>query len=149
MSISPQVVRDYMEYMKTNKSISPKVVRDYMEYIWRQINPYPQKWLGIIWNIWNKIFIIMTLATKFGALGKTLASVMEVEYPEMHLEEGALSASLISRHHLNVSCCRAGAGQGICNTKKRRADPSMGTAHYSTPPLLIFTFSPCCPNVVQ
>ena len=81
-----------------------------MEYIWRQINPYPQKWLGIIWNIWNKIFIIMTLATKFGALGKTLASVMEMEYPEMHLEEGALSASLISRHHLNVSCCRAGAG---------------------------------------
>ena len=55
----------------------------------------------------------MTLATKFGALGKTLASVMEVEYPEMHLEEGALSASLISRHHLNVSCCRANAGQGI------------------------------------
>ena len=115
-------------------SISPQVVRDYMEYIWRQINPYPQKWLGIIWNIWNKIFIIMMLATKFGALGKTLASVMEVEYPEMHLKEGALSASLISRHHLNVSCCRAGAGQGICNTKKRRADPSLGTAHYSNPP---------------
>ena len=52
----------------------------------------------------------MMLATKFGALGKTLASVMEVEYPEMHLKEGALSASLISRHHLNVSRCRAGAG---------------------------------------
>ena len=76
----------------------------------------------------------MMLATKFGALGKTLASVMEVEYPEMHLKEGALSASLISRHHLNVSCCRAGAGQGICNTKKRRADPSMGTAPYPNPP---------------
>ena len=49
------------------------------------------------------------------------------------IEGGAASALLISRHHLEVSYCRAGAGQGICNTKKRRADPSMGTAHYSNP----------------
>ena len=33
--------------------------------------------------------------------------------PRDVLEGGALSASLISRHHLNVSCCRANAGQGI------------------------------------
>ena len=50
------------------------------------------------------------------------------------IEGGAASALLISRHHLEVSYCRAGAGQDICNTKKRRADPSMGTAHYSNPP---------------
>ena len=32
-AISPQVVRDYMEYMETNKSISSKMVRDCMKYM--------------------------------------------------------------------------------------------------------------------
>ena len=64
------------------------------------------------------------------------------------IEGGAASALLISRHHLEVSYCRAGAGQGICNTKKRRADPSLGTAHYSnptSPPIHSFPLlSTCC-----
>ena len=80
------------------------------------------------WDIYN-----YDVGNKVWSLRQNLGVSYGGGVPRDVLEGGALSASLISRHHLNVSCCRAGVGQGICNTKKRRADPSMGTAHYSNP----------------
>ena len=128
----------------------PKVVRDYMN-IWRQINPFPKAvrdYMEYIkymkWDIYN-----YDVGNKVWSRRQNLGVSYGGGVPRDVLEGGALSASLISRHHLNVSCCRANAGQGIWNTKKRRADPSLGTAHYFTPPLLLFTLFPCWPSVVQ
>ena len=80
--------------METNKSIYPKVVRDYMEYM---------KYMK--WDIYN-----YDVGNKVWSLRQNLGVSYGGGVPRDVLEGGALSASLISRHHLNVSRCRAGAG---------------------------------------
>ena len=111
----------------------PKVVKDYMEYM---------KYMK--WDIYN-----YDVGNKVWSLRQNLGVSYGGGVPRDVLEGGALSASLISRHHLNVSCCRAGAGQGIWNTKKRRADPSFGDSslfHPTSPPIHSFPLlSKCCP----
>ena len=72
----------------------PKAVRDYMEYI---------KYMK--WDIYN-----YDVGNKDWSLRQNLGVSYGGGVPRDVLEGGALSASLISRHHLNVSCCRAGAG---------------------------------------
>ena len=72
----------------------PKAVRDYMEYI-----KY-MKWDIYNYDVGNKVWSRrQNLGVSYGG-----------GVPRDVLEGGALSASLISRHHLNVSRCRAGAG---------------------------------------
>ena len=89
----------------------PKVVRDYMN-IWRRINPFPKvvrdymeymKYMK--WDIYN-----YDVGNKDWSLRQNLGVSYGGGVPRDVLEGGALSASLISRHHLNASCCRAGAG---------------------------------------
>ena len=89
----------------------PKVVRDYMN-IWRQINPFPKAvrdYMEYIkymkWDIYN-----YDVGNKVWSLRQNLGVSYGGGVPRDVLEGGALSASLISRHHLNASCCRAGAG---------------------------------------
>ena len=72
----------------------PKVVKDYMEYM---------KYMK--WDIYN-----YDVGNKVRSLRQNLGVSYGGGVPRDVLEGGALSASLISRHHLNVSRCRAGAG---------------------------------------
>ena len=72
----------------------PKVVKDYMEYM---------KYMK--WDIYN-----YDVGNKVWSLRQNLGVSYGGGVPRDVLEGGALSASLISRHHLNASCCRAGAG---------------------------------------
>ena len=89
----------------------PKVVRDYMN-IWRQINPFPKAVRDYMeymkymkWDIYN-----YDVGNKVWSRRQNLGVSYGGGVPRDVLEGGALSASLISRHHLNASCCRAGAG---------------------------------------
>ena len=82
-----------MEYMGTTKSIpkSGEGLYEYMKYM---------KWDIYNYDVGNKVWSLrQNLGVSYGG-----------GVPRDVLEGGALSASLISRHHLNASCCRAGAG---------------------------------------
>ena len=109
----------------------PKVVRDYMEYI-----KY-MKWDIYNYDVGNKVWSRrQNLGVSYGG-----------GVPRDVLEGGALSASLISRHHLNVSRCRAGAG--YLKHKEAASWPLFGDSslfHPTSPPIHSFPLlSKCCP----
>ena len=108
----------------------PKAVRDYMEYI-----KY-MKWDIYNYDVGNKVWSRrQNLGVSYGG-----------GVPRDVLEGGALSASLISRHHLNVSCCRAGAG--YLKHKEAASWPLFGDSSLfqpTSPPIHSFPLlSKCC-----
>ena len=109
----------------------PKAVRDYMEYI---------KYMK--WDIYN-----YDVGNKVWSLRQNLGVSYGGGVPRDVLEGGALSASLISRHHLNASCCRAGAG--YLKHKEAASWPLFGDSslfHPTSPPIHSFPLlAKCCP----
>ena len=119
-----------MEYMETTKSIpkSGEGLYEYMKYM---------KWDIYNYDVGNKVWSRrQNLGVSYGG-----------GVPRDVLEGGALSASLISRHHLNVSLCRAGAG--YLKHKEAASWPLFGDSslfHPTSPPIHSFPLlSKCCP----
>ena len=90
----------------------------------------------------------MMLATKFWSLRQNFGVSNGGGVPRDALEGGGIVGFFNlppPSQCLMLPCwCRVSETQ-----RSGELTPLLGTAHYFTPPLLLFTLFPCCPNVVQ
>ena len=111
-------------------------------------NPCPHKWLGIIWNIWKKVFIIMMLVTMFWRLRQNLGVSWGGWVPIDAFEGGG---SVGSFNLPSPSRCLMLPVLVLASVTKESDEqtPVGNCSLYKSSISSYSLFPPCCPNAVQ